>query len=156
MKKILCSLGVSLLVFSSCSGVAKAKKAQADRSEFLKLKGLWKITKVDYDKSNYRVKPFDEGMDADCFVGSEWNLVPNNYSGTIATTASGNCTSINRKIKFEVVGGTEFKFKKIEEGTKAKQNISGYSLSIQNQTSDSFSLEQNVSGVKIVYHFQKI
>ena len=31
----------------------------------------------------YKIKPFDEGADAQCFVGSHWRLIPNNYSGRI-------------------------------------------------------------------------
>ena len=136
-----------------------AKTAQADRKEFLKLKGDWQISSVNYD-SNYKVKPFDEGADAQCWVGSTWKLVPNNYSGNYVLNGGDSCPSVTQPIKFEVANGTDFKFKKIADGTKAKVNLVGYTLSLINQTDNSFSLEQNIpadgTSVKIVYNFSKV
>ena len=143
----------SALAVASCSPT-KIAQNKKNKTDFAKLKGNWQITSVDYDH-NYRVKPFDEGIDAQCFVGSQWKLVPNNYSGTYALLGGGRCPSFSRVIKFELVDGAEFKFKKIVEGTKAKDNIAGYSLYLLDQTDTSFSLEQNVSGVRIVYNFKK-
>ncbi|MBF8455798.1 lipocalin family protein [Kaistella sp. G5-32] len=149
-------LGVAMSV--SCSTVKTAKTAQTDRVEFLKLKGDWEVTSIDYDK-NFKVKPFDEGADAKCFVGSHWRLIPNNYSGSYTLSGGGACPSVIQPIKFEVVNGTEFKFKKLLEGSKAKAVTEGYSLNLISQTTDSFSLEQNVpsgsDNVKIVYNFAR-
>lgn len=147
-------IGAALTV--SCS---TAKTAQSNRAEFLQLKGDWQITSVDYDK-NFSVKPFDEGADAQCFVGSTWKLVPNNYTGNYTINGGGNCPSVMQPIKFEVVNGNEFKFKKLIEGSKAKAVTAGYSLNLVSQTTDSFSLEQNIpsagENVRIVYNFSKI
>lgn len=156
MKNLLMAgiIGAALTV--SCS---TAKTAQSNRAEFLQLKGDWQITSVDYDK-NFSVKPFDEGADAQCFVGSTWKLVPNNYTGNYTINGGGNCPSVMQPIKFEVVNGNEFKFKKLIEGSKAKAVTAGYSLNLVSQTTDSFSLEQNIpsagENVRIVYNFSKI
>ncbi|UJF29180.1 lipocalin family protein [Kaistella sp. 97-N-M2] len=155
MKNILLAgiLGAALTV--SCS---TAKTAQSNRAEFLQLKGDWQITSVDYDK-NFSVKPFDEGADAQCFVGSQWKLIPNNYSGSYTLNGGGDCPSVMQPIKFEVVNGNEFKFKKLMEGTKAKAVTSGYSLNLVSQTASTFSLEQNIpangQNVRVVYNFSK-
>lgn len=155
MKNILLAgiLGAALTV--SCS---TAKTAQSNRAEFLQLKGDWQITSVDYDK-NFSVKPFDEGADAQCFVGSQWKLIPNNYSGSYTLNGGGDCPSVMQPIKFEVVNGNEFKFKKLMEGTKAKAVTSGYSLNLVSQTANTFSLEQNIpansQNVRVVYNFSK-
>lgn len=155
MKNVLLAgiFGAALTV--SCS---TAKTAQQNRAEFLKLKGDWEITSVDYDKS-YRIRPFDEGADAQCFVGSHWRLIPNNYSGAYTLNGGGSCPSLTRPIKFEVKDGNIFQFKKIEDGTKAKQNIAGYSLTMVNQGTDQFSLQQNVpfngEVVRVTYNFQR-
>lgn len=139
----------------SCS---TAKTAQADRAEFLKMKGDWEITSVNYDK-NYKVKPFDEGADAQCFVGSHWRLIPNNWSGSYTMNGGGDCPSVIQPIKFEVTNGNEFKFKKMLEGSKAKSVTVGYSLNLISQTTDSFSLEQNIpsngENVRVVYNFSR-
>ena len=162
MKNILLAGIMGVAVLTSCSTATSASSAaataQSNRAEFLKLKGDWQITSVDYD-NNYKVKPFDEGADAQCWVGSTWKLVPNNYSGTYTINGGGDCPTVTQPIKFEVSNGTDFKFKKIASGTKAKQNLSGYALTLTNQTDTSFTLEQNVSAgdeyVKILYNFVK-
>ena len=158
MKNLLLAGIVGAIMSVSCSTVKTAKTAQSDRVEFLKLKGDWEVTSVDYDK-NFKVKPFDEGADAKCFVGSHWRLIPNNYSGSYTLSEGGACPSVIQPIKFEVVNGTEFKFKKLLEGSKAKAVTVGYSLNLISQTTDSFSLEQNVpsgsDNVRIVYNFAR-
>jgi hypothetical protein len=122
------------------------------------LKGGWEITSVDYDK-NFRIKPFDEGADIQCFVGSHWNLVPNNWTGSYTLNASDSCPNVVTPIRFEVVNGNQFQFKKIMEGSKAKSVTEGYTLTLQNQTTDQFSLIDNIysdgQNVRIVYNFQR-
>lgn len=158
MKKLLLAgiVGTSLFAVS-CSTVKKAKDAQAVRSEFLKMKGDWQIVSINYDKQ-YKIKPFDEGADAQCFVGSHWRFIPNNYSGSYTLNGGGSCPSVIQAIKADIKGDT-FTFKKIADGTKAKQNTAGYTLTVINQTTDQFSLEQNVpfdgSTVKVVYNFER-
>ena len=52
--------------------------------------------------------------------------------------------------------GNEFKFKKVFEGTKAKNNTAGYVLTLRNQQENAFSLEQNVGDVKVIYNFVRV
>lgn len=155
MKNLLLAGIIGAAMTVSCS---TAKTAQTARAEFLKLKGDWEITSVNYDK-NFKVKPFDEGADAQCFVGSHWRLIPNNWSGSYAIKGGGDCPSVIQPIKFEVGAGNEFKFKKMLEGSKAKAVTVGYSLNLISQTTDQFSLEQNVSSngqnVRVVYNFER-
>ena len=149
-------LGATLTL--SCSTVKTANTAQADRVEFMKMKGDFELTSVNYDKS-YKIKPFDENADINCFVGSHWRLIPNNNSGSYTINGGGDCPSVIQPINFHVDNGTEFKFKKLLEGSKAKAVTQGYSLNLISQTTDGFSLEQNVpsngENVKIVYNFQR-
>ena len=150
-------LGLAMMA-TSCSGVKNAENSQNLRKEFLGMKGDWQIISINYDKS-YKIKPFDEGIDAQCFVNSHWRLIPNNYSGAYTLSGGGSCPEITRPIKFEVKNGNTFEFKKIMDGTKAKQNTAGYTMNLVNQSTDQFSLEQNVpfdgSYVKVVYNFQR-
>lgn len=153
MKNLLLAGILGAAISVSCS---TAKTAQSNKAEFLKLKGNWEIASVDYDK-NFKVKPFDEGADAQCFVGSQWKLIPNNWTGSYALNGGGDCPSVIQPIKFEVVNGSEFKFKKLVEGSKAKAVTVGYSLNLVSETADGFSLEQNIpsdgENVRIVYNF---
>ncbi|MDN4013987.1 MULTISPECIES: lipocalin family protein [Chryseobacterium] len=160
MKKLLLAgmLGTSLFAVS-CSTVNNAKTAQTQRSEFLKMKGDWQIVSVNYDKK-FKVKPFDDGVDAQCFVGSHWRLIPNNWTGAYTLNGGGTCgTGFTQPIKIDVVSGNTFNFKKIADGTKAKQNTAGYTLTLTNQNTDQFSLEQNIpfdgENVRVVYNFER-
>ncbi len=66
---------------------------------------------------------------------------------------------LHSPIKFEIKNGDTFMFKKVLAGTKAKQNVAGYTLSVINQTTDQFSLQQDVpfegGSVKVVYNFER-
>lgn len=155
MKKILLAgiLGTTFLV--SCS---TAKQAQASRDDFYKLKGNWEVTSVDYEKG-YKIKPFDEGADAKCFVGSQWNLIPNNNTGSYSLSGGGDCPTVTRAIKFDVNSEKQFSFKVIDAGVKAKNVTAGYVLDFQNQTPTTFTLVQNVPFegkiLKVYYNFTK-
>lgn len=160
MKKLLFAGMLGTALFSvSCSGVKNAQTAQTQRSEFLTMKGDWQIVSINYDKQ-YKIKPFDDGIDAQCFVGSHWRLIPNNWTGAYTVSGGGTCgTGFTQPIKLNVVSGNTFEFKKIAEGTKAKQNTAGYALTLTNQSTDQFSLEQNVpfngENVRVVYNFER-
>jgi len=155
MKKVLLTGMIGTLFAVSCSSANQAQNARAD---FMKLKGSWEISSVDYDKQ-YKIKPFDEGADAQCFVGSQWNLVPNNNTGSYALAGGGDCPTVTRAIKFDVNSDKEFSFKVIDAGVKAKNVTAGYVLDFQNQTPTSFTLVQNVPFegkiLKVYYNFTK-
>ena len=51
MKNLLLAGIVGAIMSVSCSTVKTAKTAQSDRVEFLKLKGDWEVTSVDYVSS---------------------------------------------------------------------------------------------------------
>ena len=155
MKKVLLTGILGTLFAVSCSSANQAQNARAD---FMKLKGSWEISSVDYDKQ-CKIKPFDEGADAQCFVGSQWNLVPNNNTGSYALSGGGDCPTVTRAIKFDVSKDKEFSFKVIDAGVKAKNVTAGYVLDFQNQTPTTFTLVQNVPFegkiLKVYYNFTK-
>ena len=155
MKKVLLTGMIGTLFAVSCS---TAKQAQASRDDFYKLKGNWEVTSVDYEKG-YKIKPFDEGADAKCFVGSQWNLVPNNNTGSYSLSGGGDCPTVTRAIKFDVNSEKQFSFKVIDAGVKAKNVTAGYVLDFQNQTPTTFTLVQNVPFegkiLKVYYNFTK-
>lgn len=136
----------SVLLTTSCSsknGVS-AGEAQTLRSDVMKLKGQWDISNIDYDK-NYSVKPFDEGASINCFVGSSWTLIPNNYTGTYTLHGENGCPSKIQPITFSVDKNSVVSLKKVGEGEKAKRVLSGYKLMLENATANSFTLVQSVS-----------
>lgn len=158
MKKLLIAGVAGLFAVTSCSTIQKAKTSQAQRSEFLKMKGDWEITSIDYDKS-FKIKPFDENADASCFIGSKWSFIPNNYTGSYTLNGGGDCPSVMQPIKIDENSSNQFLFKKLENGVKAKNITAGYSLDLVNQSADQFTLQQNVpfegQNVKVTYNFQR-
>lgn len=158
MKKILFT-GLIALFAVSCSSVKQAETAQTTRAEVLKLKGDWQITSVNYEKG-YKIKPFDEGADAQCFVGSQWKLIPNNYTGSYTINGGDSCPTVMQPIKFEITKDNEFKFKKVNADVKAKKVVAGYILQFEKQDTNSFTLVQNVpfegNILKVYYNFARI
>lgn len=147
------------LVATSCasknSGVS-AGQAQTLRYEVMKLKGQWDISNIDYNKE-YNVKPFDEGVSINCFVGSSWTLVPNNYTGSYNLHGSAACPEKTQAITFSVDKNNVVSIKKVGEGEKAKKVSAGYQLILENPTENTFTLVQSVnadgSAMQIRYNF---
>ena len=141
---------------SSADGSVSAGQAQTVRAEVMKLKGEWTISDVDYNKS-FSVKPFDEGADINCFVGSAWKLIPNNYTGTYSLNGGGSCPMKTQAITFSVDKYSNVSIKKVGEGEKAKHVAAGYMLKLENPTENSFTLVQSVnadgSPMDIRYNF---
>lgn len=158
MKKLLLAGIVGLLTVTSCKTASKATTAQGDVVKFSQLKGDWEITSIDYDK-NFKIKPFDENADVNCFVGSHWRFIPNNYTGSYTLNGVGSCPSVMQPIKIDVQNGTQFMFKKLVDGVKAKNVTAGYALNLVSQSTDQFSLQQNVPfdgrNVQVTYNFQR-
>lgn len=157
MKKALiaCSLG---LIVASCTTQNMAQNT-VENPTIYKLKGNWEITSVDYNQKKFKLKPFQEGADAQCFVGSTWNLIPNNNSGSYTLHGGGNCPNVTQPIKFEVTKDKEFRFKKLEQNVKAKNITEGYVLQLENHQNNSFTLVQSVPFegeiIKVHYQFQR-
>jgi len=153
MKKILLT-GILASAFAVSCSTANQAQLMATKHD---LKGQWQITSVDHDQK-YKVKPFNEGVDSQCFVGSAWNLVPNNGKGSYHL-GSEDCPAIDRNIVFNVTKDNQFSFKVIPDGVKSKDITMGYFLQLQNQTPTSFDLVQSVAEgttpLTVVYHFEK-
>jgi hypothetical protein len=123
-----------------------------------KLKGNWQITDVTFpDQQNYKIKSF-QIADAKCFIGSQWNFVPNNNTGSLNLTKS-DCPQFSSPIVWNINKNGVFSFKFVGSGTKAKKVTQGFKLRIANQTNNSFQLvdDINVEGSQkeLTYQFQK-
>lgn len=163
MKKIFltCSLGAILFSISSCNSQnTTTTQPQIENLSLYKLKGNWQITSIKYDEKKFKIKPFDEGVNAQCFVGSIWKLVPNNNSGSYTLLGGGDCSNITQPIKFEVTKDKEFRFKKLMQNVKAKNITEGYILQLENHHTNSFTLVQNIPFegeiIKVYYQFERI
>ncbi|QOR73862.1 lipocalin family protein [Cruoricaptor ignavus] len=159
MKKIFFGAVLAGGILASCNSASNAKVAQQNRADYLKMKGDWQLTSVNYPQ-NFRIKPFDENADAKCFEGSVWHLIPNNYTGSYTLNGGAGCPSVTQDFRWEVKNGSQFQFKKVYPDMKDKNQTAGYALNLVGRTENTFALEQNVpfegKMIKVTYNFQKI
>ena len=146
------------LIFLCMCVIALASCSSLDQKSQVGIKGNWTITQVTYAGSDYiKVTSFDIA-DSQCFVGSSWNFVSNNNSGTMSLNKM-DCPSFSSPIKWTVTKEGAFTLK-ITEGEKAKRVTQGYYLQLRNQTESSFQLVDNVNvggkNTEVVYQFQKM
>jgi hypothetical protein len=89
----------------------------------------------------------DEGPET-CLLGSEW-VLPNNGYGTYTITANRTgCTTGERKIVWSYHlenDKTIFQYKRLADGTKAKNIEEGYKFTIKSASATSLSLQSEVN-----------
>lgn len=164
MKKTVLSTGIFLAMMScnthkNAGNNTTTNTPTAETVRRSDLKGDWKLVSVNYDSRKFKVKPFGENLDAQCFVGSEWKLIPNNGKGSYTLMGGEQCAAFTQNIIFSVDKNNNFSFKKLQDNVKAKQITAGYILQLKNQQQDRFTLVQDVpfegQMLRINYQFQK-
>ena len=143
MKKIFYSvmlLFTAMTVITACSTTRNASTSPLGRG---KITGTWTVNSITYEgiEENAVRSVFDQGP-ASVFQGSTWTLT-NSGKGIYALT-NGTTQSIFWAITNNA-GTSEFSFKKIDEGTKAKNTESGYRLLISTADGNSLSLKAPVT-----------
>lgn len=175
MKKLIVMLavGTSFILGSCASTNANTNVQKAQMASAKEVRGTWTLTDVNYQGlatkqvqgDKYVTETIANVFDTaspECYIGSTWNLVQNNKTGTYTfNNPSSSCPSGTANIIWEIkeVGSTtNFIFKDVS-GIKAKQNTAGYSLVVTNLTATNMQLTQdvNVSGkiAKVIYTFQR-
>lgn len=158
MKKIFLFGIISILTFTSCA----ESKAVLDTGK--EVRGDWTITDVTFDginQSYVNAKVFDEA-DPKCYIGSHWHLIQNNNSGFYTLTGSANCPSGTTNLKWFITdegGNKYFNFKKVYEGEKPKNVVSGYRMKIQSSSDSYMIMQQEIpfegGKISINYTFTK-
>ena len=158
-KHLLASFLIAFLC--SCSTTTKTTSftAKTDRGSQKEIKGNWQITNVSYPGSNYfKVNSF-QIADSKCFIGSNWNFIPNNNKGSMSLNQVG-CQSFSSPIVWSINKEGLFGLKILDAGIKSNKVVQGYMLKVANQTENSFQLIDiiDVGGQKtdVVYQFEKI
>ncbi|MEO6149150.1 MAG: hypothetical protein ABIN95_02325 [Mucilaginibacter sp.] len=143
------------IVISACSSVRSTTSSHVPRDRFV---GTWKLNTVTYEGgllSSAVQNVFDQAPPA-AFVGSTWKLT-NSGNGSY-TLADGTSQTIFWSV-FEGTTGTQFQFKKLYEGDKAKNVAEGYRLDVGSATQNNLVLKTPVPiGAQtgyVVYSFSK-
>ncbi|NIG52253.1 lipocalin family protein [Chitinophaga sp. Cy-1792] len=99
------------------------------------VKGNWILTDIKYEgiPDNAKVTVFDQAA-AKCFIGSKWVLPDNAAMGTFTLNPTDNsCAPATQKIVWSIFkngGTTQFQFKYLYPGEKAKNITEGYRVDI--------------------------
>jgi hypothetical protein len=162
MKKIFqTSIAILALtfIFSACSTTNTASSgtsgASISRGKFT---GTWTVTNVTYDGlvEGSVQNVFDQAA-PNAFVGSTWKLT--NSGNGIYTLSNGTSQTIFWSVYNGGSTGTQFQFKKLYEGDKAKNVTEGYRLDIASISDAAMTLKSPVaiggSNGYVVYTFAK-
>lgn len=149
-------------IFSACSTPQQTNSGATSTSSSVsrgKFVGTWTLTNVSYDGlvQGAVQNVFDQASPND-FVGSTWKLT--NSGNGVYTLQNGASQTIFWSVFNGGSTGTQFQFKKLYEGDKAKNVAEGYRLDIGNISNTGFTLRSPVpignSGTGyIVYTFVK-
>ncbi|MDN5285344.1 MAG: hypothetical protein JWR38_1618 [Mucilaginibacter sp.] len=158
MKKIFqTSIAILSLIFvlSACSSPKNTVSGVVSRGKFV---GTWTLNNVSYDGlvQNAVQRVFDQAP-PEAFVGSTWKLT--NSGNGVYTLANGTSQTIFWSVYNGGSTGTQFQFKKLYEGDKAKQVEEGYRLDIASNDGSTMTLKSAVAigggNGYIIYSFTK-
>ncbi|GAA3970411.1 hypothetical protein [Mucilaginibacter dorajii] len=155
--KISIALLSLIVVFTACSTPKNTSTAVSNVSRG-KFVGTWTLNNVSYDGlvQNAVQNVFDQAA-PEAFVGSTWKLT--NSGNGIYTLTNGTSQTIFWSVYNGGTTGTQFQFKKIYEGDKAKNVAEGYRLDIANNDGSTMTLKSPVavgnSTGYIIYSFTK-
>lgn len=128
--RIAALLSAVLLMMYSCS------VSKEGRSIKKHINGNWVLETVTVEGITGVTKTtvFNEA-DLSCFIGSEWNFVSNNGTGSYTLVDKNkNCTPVKRGIRWSVYepkdSAREFQFKRLDEKKNAMDNGNGYRLAV--------------------------
>ncbi len=142
MKKILILLFISSFL-SSCS---TSKTVRVSKKT---IKGDWTINNVTYDTSgNYKVSLFND-VSKECFEGSTWHFIPNNFTGNYVINGS-DCKTGERYFRFNIqevdkeTGLYSFLLKPTDDKYKSENN-SGFRLKLSHLSDMEMQWQQKVN-----------
>jgi urease beta subunit len=156
---ILIMFTVVILLYS-CSG---SKEASGMKKI---INGNWTLKTIAIEGNNsiINVKVFNEA-DNNCFIGSQWNFISNNSTGTykIPAGAGNTCIATSRKIRWSIYEpkGEEkkFQFKRLDDKNNPMDNDDGYRLNVSALTDSSMQLKSDINyegkPVAVIYNFIK-
>ncbi len=136
-----------MLTAGACSTMKNTTQTASKKD----IKGTWMLDSITYvglaANEKINVNLFDDA-NASCFNGSTWVLANNGFgSFSISQTETG-CIAGQRNIIWSYNdnnGATNFQFKKLVEGDKAKNVAEGYKMNIISVTNEAMQLQSQVT-----------
>ena len=130
-----------------------------------KISGTWMLETITTEGIEGKVKAtiFNEAS-FNCFVGSSWNFVSNNGTGSYNINSSGSeCSGVQRLIKWSIYepkdAAKQFQFKRLYDKRNPMDNGDGFRLDISGLTDNSMQLKSQITfegkPAAYVYNFVK-
>lgn len=153
----------TLLVILISAGIAACSVSREGRTMKKTIDGNWILETVTTEGITGIAKTtvFNEA-EVSCFIGSEWNFVANNSTGsyTIVDNKKG-CPAIKRAIRWSVFEPKDsakvFQFKRLDEKKNAMDDGAGYRLTFTTLEKDVMKLRTaitfNGNPAALIYNF---
>lgn len=148
----------------TCSMLACTASKQG-RPVHKKLSGSWTLQTVNIEGITEKFAPklFNEA-DLNCFIGSSWNFIADNHSGSYTLIGgSTGCSTLQRNIRWSVNeqkdAPREFQFNRLDANNKPMDDKDGFRLSITALEGNTMQLKSAITFEQkpgnIVYNFVK-
>jgi hypothetical protein len=157
-----CSLLLLVLFLGLYTGCSVSKEGRSMKKT---INGEWNLQTINVEgiNSKLKAKVFNEA-ELECFIGSNWNFVSNNGSGSYALNGSPTgCQSITRNIRWTVYepkdAEKEFQFKRLDDKKNPMDDNNGFRLDVGTLTETTMQLKSAITfegkAGNIVYNFVK-
>lgn len=148
---------VSLLTACSASKQGRTMKKTID--------GEWLLQTINTEGINtkFAAKVFNEA-DMNCFVGSSWNFVSNNSTGSYTLVGgTKGCATLQRNIRWSIYepkdAPKEFQFKRLDDSKNPMDDNNGFRLSVTMLDDNTMQLKSAITFEgkpgNIVYNYIK-
>lgn len=159
--KLIVPAALFMLVVSACSTMKNTTQTASKKD----IKGTWMLDSITYvglaANEKINVNLFDDA-NVSCFTGSIWVLPNNGYGSYNISQTTPGCSPGQRNIIWSYNndnGSTNFQFKKLLEGDKAKNVADGYKMNIISVTNEAMQLQSQLAvgggSLTLNYNFTK-
>ncbi len=129
------------------------------------INGSWNLQTINTEGINakFTAKIFNEA-DLNCFIGSSWDFISNNSTGTYTLVGgTTGCSTLQRNIRWSIYepkdAPQEFQFKRLDEKRNPMDDNNGFRLSVTMLDNNTMQLKSAITFEgkpgNIVYNFVK-
>ena len=161
MKLLKYMLGIVIIA----AGLTACSVSRQARSLKKSIDGSWTLQTANTEgiTEKFAAKVFNEA-DLNCFIGSSWDFVSNNSTGTYSLVGGTNgCSTLKRSIRWSIYESKdapkEFQFKRLDEKNNPMDDDNGFRLSLTMPDDNTMQLRSAITFEGkpgfIVYNFVK-
>ncbi|MCW3089028.1 MAG: lipocalin-like domain protein [Ferruginibacter sp.] len=152
-------LVIMMGLFTACSVTKEGRSIKKS------INGNWSLQTINTEgiSGKFTAKVFNEA-DFNCFIGSSWNFISNNGTGSYTLVGgSTGCSTLERSIRWTVYepkdGPKEFQFKRLDEKRNPMDDNNGFRLNVSMLDDNTMQLKSAITFEgkpgNIVYNFVK-